>query len=116
MRVRFQADADLNLVILLALVRREPVIDFQTALKADLSRHTDPEVLAIAAAQGRILVTHDQRTMPRHFAEFIATITSPGLLVIPQHLPVSTGVEDLMLIWGASEAEEWTNRICYLPL
>lgn len=31
MRVRFQADADLNQTIVLALLRREPVIDFQTA-------------------------------------------------------------------------------------
>jgi hypothetical protein len=31
MKVRFQADADLSQIILLATIRREPVIDFQTA-------------------------------------------------------------------------------------
>jgi len=25
-------------------------------------------------------------------------------------------VEALLLIWHATQAEEWTNRICYLPL
>ena len=31
MKIRFQADADLNQIIVLATVRREPSIDFQTA-------------------------------------------------------------------------------------
>jgi len=63
-----------------------------------------------------MLVTHDQKTMPRHFAEFIATESSPGLLVVPQHLPVAAVTEDLLLIWFSTEAEEWINRISFLPL
>jgi hypothetical protein len=42
--------------------------------------------------------------------------TSAGLLVIPQSLSVATAVEDLILIWSATEAEEWVNRISILPL
>jgi len=116
MNVRFQADADLNMVIVLAIARREPAIDFQTAQVAGLMGRTDPEVLAIAAADGRVLVTHDHKTMPRHFGDFIANNSSPGLLVIPQHVTPNAAVEDLLLIWAATEAEEWTNRIWYLPL
>jgi hypothetical protein len=73
-------------------------------------------VLAIAAGEGRILVTHDYRTMPRHFADFIVTRESPGVLVVPQHLSVADAAEYLLLIWNATEAEEWINRICLLPL
>ena len=36
MKVRFQADADLNEIIVTALLRREPSIDFQTATAAGL--------------------------------------------------------------------------------
>ena len=79
------------------------------------SRH-DREVLEIAAREGRVLVTHDHKTMPRHFAEFITRETSPGLLVVPQHLAVATVVEDLRLIWFVTEAEEWINRVSFLPL
>jgi hypothetical protein len=68
MRVRFQADADLNQIILVATVRQEPSIDFQTAPAAGLASLSDREVLAVAARAGRVLVTHDQRTMPRHFS------------------------------------------------
>lgn len=116
MKVRFQADADLNQIILLATVRREPAIDFQTAITAGLPGIDDPEVLAMAAREGRVLVTHDRKTMPRHFAEFIARATSPGLLVIPQSLSAAAAVEDLILIWSVTEAEEWVNRIGFLPL
>jgi hypothetical protein len=116
MRVRFQADADLNQTIVLALLRREPGIDFQTAVTAGLAGLDDPTVLALAAHDGRVLVTHDQATMPEHFSHFIAEQTSPGLLIAPQHLPLSIVIEELLMIWAASEAEEWINRIAYLPL
>lgn len=60
MKIRFQADADLNQIILLASTRR--------------------------------------------------------LVIIPQHLPVASAVEDILLIWSMTEKDEWTNRIGYLPL
>jgi hypothetical protein len=69
--IRFQADADLNQAILLATVRRFPRLDFQSATDAGLAGLTDLAVLALASEQGRILVTHDKRTMPLHFATFI---------------------------------------------
>ena len=116
MTIRFQADADLNQIIVLATLRREPAIDFQTAVAAELAGFADPQVLQKAAQVGRVLVTHDQRTMPRHFADFITTRTSPGLLIIPQHLPVAAAADDLLLIWALTEPDEWTNRICFLPL
>lgn len=116
MNIRFQADADLNQAILQGATRREPAIDFQTAHEAGLSGLNDPEVLAIASRAGRALVTHDQKTMPTHFGEFSIAHTSPGVLIIPQHFPVSSAIEELILIWSATEAEEWINRICYLPL
>ena len=44
MRIRFQADADLNQAILQGTTRREPTIDFQTANEAGLSGLNDREV------------------------------------------------------------------------
>lgn len=68
MKVRFQADVDLNQIIVKATVRHEPLIDFQTAQAANLDGLSDTEVLAFAASTGRILVTHDLKTMPKYFA------------------------------------------------
>jgi hypothetical protein len=41
MKIRFQADADLNEDILLGLTRLEPQIDFQTASEAGLRGLSD---------------------------------------------------------------------------
>ena len=86
MSLRFQADADLNHIIVKAMLRREPSIDFQTAQVARLAGVSDPEVLALAARAGRVLVTHDRKTMPKHLAEFIVHTPSSGVIVMPQKL------------------------------
>lgn len=116
MKIRFQADADLNQHIVLATVRHEPALDFRTATEAGLSGLPDPEVLALAARENRILVTHDGQTMPRHFADFLQTSQSPGVLVLPQHLAVGAAAEELLLVWLTTTPEEWANRICWLPI
>lgn len=52
MKVRFQADADLHQMIVTALMRREPSVDFQTATAAGLAGLRDPHVLERAATAG----------------------------------------------------------------
>ena len=69
-KVRFLADADLNEAIVIGVVRREPSLDFVTAHTSGLRRKSDSEVLALAAEQQRILVSHDVGTMPAHFFRF----------------------------------------------
>jgi hypothetical protein len=78
MKVRFQADADLHQMIVTALVRREPGVDFQTATAAGLAGRRDPQVLECAAIECRVLVSHDQSTMPLHFAASSKTSKAPG--------------------------------------
>lgn len=116
MPIRFQADADFNQIIVSAIVRRVPEIDFKTATAAGLEGLRDLEVLALAAREDRILVTHDQTTMPTHFGALIRSTRSPGLIVVPQSLPVREVVDALILIWAATQPEEWVNRIVYLPI
>jgi len=116
MAIRFQADADLNQVIVSAVVRRVVTIDFRTATSAGLAGLNDQDVLLVAARDGRVLVTHDQATMPRHFVDFTRLQRSPGLIIVPQHLPLREASDDLILIWTATDAEEWTNRIVFLPI
>ncbi len=55
-------------------------------------------------------------TMPQHFAAYIQAQTSAGVLLVPQRLPVTAVVEDLLLIWVATAAEDWHNGIASLPL
>jgi hypothetical protein len=115
MRPRFQADENLNAKIIAGLLRREPSLDFHTAKTAGILGLGDSEVLALAARESRILVSHDRETMPAHFARYVATATSTGLLIVSQNLDVREVIEQILVIWAASEAEEWINQIGYLP-
>ena len=116
MRVRFQADSDLDGRILRGLRRRAPELDIRTATEAGLEGIKDPDVLRIAADSGRVLVSQDRRTMPGHFARHIREARSPGLIPIREAVPVVVAMEELILIWGASEAEEWIDRLIWIPL
>ncbi|MFB2919784.1 DUF5615 family PIN-like protein [Aerosakkonema funiforme] len=116
MSIRYQADADLNQSIVMAVWRQEPTIDFQSASAAGLQGLNDLEVLALAAQQERILVTHDRKTMPTHFAEFIASNQSAGVVIVSKKLSIEVVVDELILIWSVSSADEWINRIAKIPL
>lgn len=115
MKIRFQADNDLRRAIVRGAVRREPRMNFRSAQTARLDGVQDPDVLALAADEGRILVSHDFQTMPKHFRQFTQFRHSPGVLLIRQDLPVGQAVESLLLIWEASEPDEWANRVCLVP-
>jgi len=115
-KIRFQADEDFNEDIVSGVLRRIPEIDFQTSSEANLESLGDLEVLGAAAREHRVLVTHDRRTMPFHFARFIETNVSPGVLIVSQRAGIPGIIEELILIWVASEAEEYTNSIRTLPL
>ncbi|MGC2661156.1 MAG: DUF5615 family PIN-like protein [Bryobacteraceae bacterium] len=117
MSIRFQADNDLKRIIVDATLRREPHIDFQTAQAARLDGLDDEAVLSLAAAQSRILVSHDKRTMPKALASFHASGgTSPGiLLVIPQSVAAREVLEALILIWADDRPDDWRNLIAKIP-
>lgn len=116
MRVRFQADADLDGRIIRGMRRNSPEIDIRSATDAGLDGLADPEVLQIAADAGRILVSQDRRTMPLHFAHYIAAAPSPGVVLLREAIPIAGAIEELVLIASASEAEEWIGRIVWNPL
>jgi hypothetical protein len=115
--IRFLADEDLRAAILEGLRSREPAIDILDVKTAGLRRMKDPALLEIAAQQGRIMISHDRETMPAFFRERLDSGKSaPGLFVVPQQ-PSAIGeiVESLLLVWAASQAEDWQNMIVYLP-
>ena len=83
--IRFLADADLDYAIVSGCLRREPATDFLSANDANLKGVPVSRVLALAAEQDRILVSHDFQTMPRHFGGFLeAGDSSPSLFLVKQ--------------------------------
>lgn len=116
MKIRFQADNDLDEDILRALKRMQPAIDFQRAPELGLHTGTpDPEVLRLCAEENRILVTHDRHSMPGHFIAFIQQQDSPGVFIVSRKLSIGKAAEWLLLYWVASAAEEHQNQIIDIP-
>ena len=117
MKPRFQADNDLRGAIRTGVLRREPSIDFQSAHSAGLDGVPDPEVLRLAAEQGRILVSHDENSIPGFFQTFVAAGNrSPGVFMVSQGAPLGAVIESVVLVWVASDADEWSGRIVWLPI
>jgi hypothetical protein len=78
MRIRFQADADLDERIVRGLKRRQRAVDFRMAAESGLIGVPDPEVLRIAAELDRILVSHDDCALFRLSCD--KTVVKPSLL------------------------------------
>jgi predicted nuclease of predicted toxin-antitoxin system len=116
LRVRFLADQNLNDDIVSGVLRRLPEIDFETAYEAGLEEASDPELLSFAAKEGKILVTHDRKTMPTYFGRLIETQNSAGVLIISQNCEIARAIEELILVWEVSDAEEYLNLIRTIPL
>ncbi|MBZ5620396.1 MAG: DUF5615 family PIN-like protein [Acidobacteriia bacterium] len=116
MRARFLADADLRAGIVRGIRLRNAEIDFQVPQEVLPGRTPDSRVLAFAAEQGRVIVSHDVNTMPRHFWEFSRERTSPGLILIPQRLPTGAAIDELQLVWECNEEHEFVDQVWYLPL
>lgn len=98
MKMRFQADESLSYALVQAVLRWDATIEFMTAQQAGVLGFGDPEVLAVAASSGHLLVTRDKATLPSHFADFIAQHKSPGVIVIPPRLTNAQIAEELYLI------------------
>jgi hypothetical protein len=116
MKIKFQADEDFNENVVQAVRQYNRSIDFQTSSEVNIKGLSDLEVLAFAASEGRILVSYDRRTMPHHFADFITTQTSSGLVIISRNVLLSQAVDELILIWEAPEAEEYIDRVVTIPM
>jgi hypothetical protein len=115
--VRFLADEDVRAGIIQGLRSREPAIDILDVKTAGLRGTKDTELLELAAQQGRIVISHDRETMIGYFRERLDSGKSTaGLFVVPQQPgAIREIIESLLLVWAASQAEEWRNQIAYLP-
>lgn len=115
--LRLLIDQDLDHDILRGLIRRVPHLDAVTAFELGMGKTSDPDLLLWAAKEGRVTITHDRRTMPRHAAKLMGQgKTIAGVFVAPRSLSLHQVIEDLELLVICSENNEWINVIRYLPL
>ena len=115
--IRFLADENFNHKILRGLFRRNPALDLKTVQDVGLRGADDSTVLAWAAREGRIVLSHDEETMIGFAYERIrAGEPMPGLMIVDELAPIGPAIEAILLVVGASEAEEWGGRVEHLPV
>lgn len=115
--LRLLIDHDLDQDILRGLMRRVPDLDAVTAYEVGLSQAPDPELLAWATEDGRVLVTHDRRTMPAHATKRLAAGDHiAGVIVVSRRIPISTAIDELEIAVMCSGPEEWQNLVRHIPL
>ena len=97
--------------------RRRSDLDVLRVQDVGLSQGKDEALLEFAAREGRVIITHDTRTMPKFARDRIkGGMPMSGLIIVPEQLPIGSAVEDLLVIVECTELWEWDNRIEYLPL
>lgn len=115
--LRLATDENFNNDILRGLLRQVPELDVVRIQDVGLSGADDPQVLTWAADEGRVLLTHDVRTITRYAYERVeAGLAMPGVFEVSRALPLGQVVADLVLVATCSHEGEWEGQVQYLPL
>jgi hypothetical protein len=111
------SDENFNNDIVRGLLRRKPDLDIVRVQDVGLRGAEDPVILEWAANEGRVLLTHDTATMA-HFAydRVRAGKSMPGVIEVPDDLPIGNAIDDILLLTEYSARFEWENQVLYLPL
>jgi hypothetical protein len=76
----------------------------------------DPVILRWGEENGRILVSFDKSTLPRHLAEHLAAgHHCPGIFMVSGSSRPPDILEFRVLAAHASDAAEWQDTIRYVP-
>lgn len=115
--LRFIADENFNATVLRGLGRSVQGIDVVRVQDVGLEAATNQVILSFAAAEGRLLLTHDIQTMTGHAAQRLRDgVPMPGVICVPQTLEIGTAVRELQLFAECSLDGEWDGCVIHLPL
>ena len=117
-QVRYLIDESLRLSTVAAMRRIEPSLDVHRVGQAEMPPFgtPDPDILAFCEKSDRLLVTLDRASMPTHIAEHLAAGGyTAGVLLVTPGCSFRQLLDDLLLIWSCTAAEEWHDATHYLP-
>jgi hypothetical protein len=115
--LRLLIGENVNQRILRGLRLRVPALDCVIVQETAMQGLQDPPLLREAAILHRVLVTHDCKTVPRHAYERVAAgEPMPGIIAVPDTLPIGQAIEHLHIVVECSEEYELANQVLYLPL
>ena len=115
--IRLLVDQNFNGHILDGLTRRDPTVDLTHVRDMGLSAASDATLLEWAATQGRVLLTHDRRTIPRlAYARVAAGQPLPGVFLVRDDMPIGQAIDEILLAVHCLAPEECKDIVKYFPL
>jgi hypothetical protein len=115
--IRLAADESFDRAIADGLRRLHPDLDIVSAQHAGLTGAEDPTILAWAAAEGRVLLSHDRQTMIGFaYDRLRAGLPLPGLCIVDTSLSVGDAIADIELLLVVYADEDWRNRVLFVPI
>ena len=115
--LRLASDADVHGGIIRGLRRRLPEINLVRAQDALPEGVPDPDVLAWAAAEGRVLITNDRNTIVDFAYQRVAAgAPMPGLIVTTNEQSIGSAIDDILLVAEYMPSNEIRDQIVvFLP-
>lgn len=115
--LRLVTDENFHGDIVTGLFLRKPDVELVRVQDVGLMSTDDPIILEWAAQQRRVVLTHDVTTMTRHAYDRVRDGRSmPGVIEVPDWLPIGQAIEDLLILMECSFEGEWEGQVKYLPL
>jgi hypothetical protein len=113
----FLSDENFNGEILRGLFRRRPSLEIVRVQDVGLIAATDSRILEWAAAEGRIVLTHDRDTMPHHaYNRVNAGQPMPGVFLVDDQSGLGQVIDDILLAVDCLTSEECNNLVRFFPL
>ncbi|BAG03379.1 MAG: DUF5615 family PIN-like protein [Microcystis sp.] len=119
MKIRFLLDENLSPKLKIAVQRINSTIDILRVGDADapLLGTLDPNLLQYLELSQRLLITDNRSTMPNHLKDHWNTGGHTwGIIWLRPSGTISQWAESMILIWELTEAEEWIDRLDWIPL
>ncbi len=115
--LRFLTDEEFDGRITRGLLAREPALDLVRVQDSGLMGINDATVLAWAAANGRVVLSHDRNTMTdAAILRINAGDPMAGLVIVDRRMSIGLAIDEILILNGCTEMLEWTSRIEYLPM
>jgi len=117
--IRYLLDEHMDTALRVQLLRRVPELVVWMIGDPGAPHYgtLDPDILLWCEANSFMLVTRNRQSMPVHLQEHLAAGHHvPGIFVVPPQMTMGSLMDQLLLAWGASEAEEYRDLLRYLPL
>jgi len=115
--IKLLADENFDGDILRALVRRMPILDVVRVQDVGLIQTPDSTILAWAAAEDRILLTHDRDTVPGFAYDRVRSGQSmPGVFLVSDQMPRGQAIDELLLAVECYTSDDCKDLVRHFPL